>query len=59
MLIYTRLRTIQYDEDMKKLILAAALLLTTVGVRNPLPKFNDPIPECPPLCDNNVIAQVN
>jgi hypothetical protein len=36
---------------MKKLILAAALLLSVAGARNPLQKFADPMPDCPPLCD--------
>jgi hypothetical protein len=45
---------------MKKLILAAALLLSAVSARSPFQKFNDHIPECPPICGNggNVIAHV-
>ena len=35
---------------MKKLILAAALLLALTGARNPIHVFADPMPECPPLC---------
>ena len=36
---------------MKKLILSTLLLLAITGIRTPLVKFIDPIPECPPLCD--------
>ena len=34
---------------MKKLIFAAALLLSAAGGRSPF-HFNDPIAECPPAC---------
>jgi hypothetical protein len=52
-------RTFQYSNVMKKLILAAALLLSVAGARNPFPKFMDPIMECPPNCDDgNVISSV-
>jgi hypothetical protein len=37
---------------MKKLILAAALLLSAAGARSPF-NFNDPIPDCPPACQGN------
>ena len=53
--------TLKYSKDMKKLVLAAALLLTAMGARSPLPSFGDPIPECPPACSNsgNVVAHAN
>jgi hypothetical protein len=43
---------------MKKIILAAALLLSAVGANSSLQRFADPVPECPPACSDsgNVIA---
>jgi hypothetical protein len=48
-----------YAKEMKKLIFTAALLLTGVGAKSPLPRFQDPVPECPPNCGSGqVIAMV-
>jgi hypothetical protein len=38
---------------MKKLILTALLLLAAAGSRTTIQRFADPIPECPPACDNS------
>ncbi|HEY3839626.1 MAG TPA: hypothetical protein VGL72_23810 [Bryobacteraceae bacterium] len=44
---------------MKKLILAAALLLAAVGSSTTINKFQDPVMECPPNClSGNVIASI-
>lgn len=53
-------RAFQYAKDMKRLVLAAALLLTVAGLRVPVQRFADPIADCPPACNNtdNVIVQV-
>jgi len=48
--MYVKERTLQYDKGMKRLILAAALLLTAVSANSTLQRFSDPIPECPPAC---------
>jgi hypothetical protein len=44
---------------MKKIILAAALLLSAVGASTTtINKFQDPVMECPPMCvsGGNVVA---
>lgn len=45
---------------MKKLILTAAFLLTVVGTSSTLPKFQGPMPDCPPNCGDggNIVSTV-
>jgi hypothetical protein len=47
------LGAVPYTSVMKKIVLAVALLLSVAGASGPIQRFMDPLPICPPACDES------